>query len=348
MRKNVIEVDDDDVDFLSQVAAVEAAALSAKRRKFSTPSATSTANSSTPKPDTPTDTEGAYLSVLRGNRSPLLKQQFAATSTSVRNNNSNNNSSTFAGADSGGGGDSCFKCGKSGHWARDCDASGSHALSLDPSVPEKACPCGLGSCLENGGCSFFEWCDNPSGTDNMTIRRQTYTTNPSVHDLPCPCGAGSCLTLTTKTGKNIGRQFYRCPGGQEPDTRQSQKERKKAQAVHESPLHDFGWFGGCGFFKWCDDQTMATGLPESVHTPKVHKNIHEVNSKSSSASGSSCYKCGKDGHWSRDCPQSSHHSTPVSKGNSTSSNTCYKCGQPGHWAKDCSSGGNVTGRYGQY
>ncbi|KAK2983062.1 hypothetical protein RJ640_006449 [Escallonia rubra] len=316
MRKNVIEVDDDDVDFLSQVAAVEAAALSAKRRKFSTPSA----NSSTPKPDTPTDTEGAYLSVLRGNRSPLLKQQFAAAPTSVRNNNSNNNSSTFAGADSGGGGDSCFKCGKSGHWARDCDASGSHALSLDPSVPEKACPCGLGSCLENGGCGFFEWCDNPSGTDNMTIRRQTYTTNPSVHDLSCPCGAGSCLILTTKTGKNIGRQFYRCPGGQ----------------------------GSCGFFKWCDDQTTATGLPESVNTPKVHKNIHEVNSKSSSASGSSCYKCGKDGHWSRDCPQSSHHSTPLSKGNSTSSNTCYKCGQPGHWAKDCSSGGNVTGQYEQY
>ncbi|KAK3019485.1 hypothetical protein RJ639_004884 [Escallonia herrerae] len=268
MRKNVIEVDDDDVDFLSQVAAVEAAALSAKRRKFATP----TANSFTPKPDTPTDTEGAYLSVLRGNRSPLIKQQFAATSTSVRK-----------------------------------------ATTIVARLPVLIL-------VENGGCSFFEWCDNPSGTDNMTIRRQTYsTTNPSVHDLSCPCGAGSCLTLTPKTGKNIGRQFYRCPGGQ----------------------------GGCGFFKWCDDQTTATGLLESVNTPKVHKNIHEVNSKSSSASGSSCYKCGKDGHWSRDCPQSSHHSTPVSKGNSTSSNTCYKCGQPGHWAKDCSSGGNLAGRYGQ-
>jgi hypothetical protein len=33
-------------------------------------------------------------------------------------------------------------------------------------------------------------------------------------DMLCPCGAGACLTLTTKTGKNVGRQFYRCPGNQ--------------------------------------------------------------------------------------------------------------------------------------
>lgn len=58
---------------------------------------------------------------------------------------------------------------------------------------------------ENGGCGFFEWCDGGSAWNSS---------NSMFPDLPCPCGDGSCLVLTAKTGKNIGRQFYRCPANQ--------------------------------------------------------------------------------------------------------------------------------------
>ncbi|CAK9157271.1 unnamed protein product [Ilex paraguariensis] len=95
--------------------------------------------------------------------------------------------------------------------------------------------------------------------------------------------------------------------------------------------------GDCGFFKWCNDSTVAANRSHAVTTSKLHQNIHETSHKGYSASGSSCFKCGKDGHWAKDCLMSSSH-PPAEMGRiSVSSGTCYKCGKPGHWAKDCSS-----------
>lgn len=332
-----INVDFEDEEFLAEVAAAEAIALSAKRRKTTaTPTfaATPTASSRTG------NDEGAYTAVLRGSRSINFQQQFQFSkphnnalphhtlpTSSITNNNA---------VPSGGGGDSCFKCGKSGHWARDCNAAA--AASVDP---DKACPCGLGACLvltaktdknsgrkfykcplrqENGGCGFFEWCDQNSGTDNMNIRSQTYSSNlSSFPELSCPCGVGPCLILTAKTGKNIGQQFYRCPSSQ----------------------------GSCGFFKWCSDQRITDGFSDSVNSSRIHTNLHDMSSKNRSTSGSSCFKCGMDGHWAKDCPQSSLKYSSNLGGQCASQGTCYKCGKPGHWAKDCSSSGNTRARFGQ-
>eukprot|EP00850_Spirogloea_muscicola_P015548 SM000120S25697 [mRNA] locus=s120:175566:177974:- [translate_table: standard] len=54
-------------------------------------------------------------------------------------------------------------------------------------------------------------------------------------DMMCPCGVGLCLVRTSRTEKNPGRRFYKCP--QET---------------------------GCGFFLWCDEKASCGGGSRST------------------------------------------------------------------------------------
>lgn len=299
--------DEEDVEFLCQLDAAEAQALSltssAKRRRVAVGS---TAKWEREKEEfVEVIEEGAYTAALKGSKSlTWQKQQQQKQSSFTKTAQSSNTTTTTTIA---GGGGACFKCGKEGHWARDCPQMTSSAVNLGSTAPpltaavgvEKACPCGLGICLlltanternrgrrffrcpvrqENGGCGFFEWCDESS---------EKFTTPEE------------------KTRKNGGQQqFYQHPTNQAPS----------------------------GFTKSWSDFDKGTTAPNSSYGQKFETTD---NKSFGMKSGSSCFKCGQEGHWAKDCLTNSSNVTAGARGNQ-SSGTCYKCGQFGHWARDCS------------
>ncbi|KAI5062129.1 hypothetical protein GOP47_0022668 [Adiantum capillus-veneris] len=295
--------------------------------------------------------EGDYMAALRGThsetwqamtskaRSDVKPRYGAASSASV-------NLGFDGGGAQGGGSGACFHCGKEGHWARDCPsksfnpnpwAPDSSNLPSQSQVPERGCPCGGGVCKvltanteknagrqfyrcplrkEEGQCGFFEWCDGNTSTSQGLPKE--HSDSRTLLELSCPCGAGLCITLTAKTEKNMGRQFYRCPLNQGE--------------------------GSCGFFKWCDENVPASSTaPAYGLSPYKERVPVSNNMPASNAASGQCYKCGMNGHWAKDCPSAAQSNTPKAFSGTMRSGqvgsgamgTCYKCDQVGHWAKDC-------------
>ncbi|KAL9244268.1 hypothetical protein vseg_018064 [Gypsophila vaccaria] len=324
--------DDDELDvtFLAELDAAEAHAVSlssaAKRRRTTTSSAA---------------TEGAYLAALKGSKSLTWQNQVttaAAATTAVV--------SQRAAVVVGGGG-------------------------------VKECACGMGSCVvltanternrgrkffkcpvrqENGGCGFFEWCDESSG-DNASIQERARDYNISTSapatgegsevSKECACGLGTCLVLTANTERNRGRKFFRCPVRQEnggcgffewcdqSSAGHAYVQERASKSGHQQDVYQHPSNNGTtGFTRSWDDYNKGTSTPKTGYgaVPKIETTD---NKGYGVRTGSSCFKCGEEGHWARDCPTTSSNTTTVIR-EKPSSDGCYKCGQPGHWAKDCS------------
>ncbi|OAY73266.1 DNA topoisomerase 3-alpha [Ananas comosus] len=290
-----VETMHDDANYLALVEEAEAAvAGKAKRPKLAD--------------------EGSYTAALKGSHSFVWQQQQQQQQKQKQQRRTPNQPIYNSKSDF-----------RSSIWSKEGGGKGEE-------IPERACPCGSGTCsvltsataknpgrkfyrcplraVENGGCNFFEWCDSPSSSIPTAPSTTNYQSGSSAPELPCPCGAGSCPVLTTKTGKNVGRQYYRCPADGN---------------------------GSCGFFKWCDDHISVASQP-SLALQKRSLNNSLGSQLSNEKSSSSCFKCGQKGHWAKDCPNQSSDSYADKAGSrfvSSTSGTCFKCGKPGHWSRDC-------------